>query len=48
MGQYITFEVMEGAYDIACPDQDCPAQVITYNLACPDQDCPAQVITYNI
>jgi len=26
MSQYITFEVMEGAYDISCPDQDCPAQ----------------------
>jgi len=26
MNQYITFEVMEGAYDISCPDQDCPNQ----------------------
>ena len=28
MQQYITFEVMEGAYDISCPDPDCPTQVI--------------------
>lgn len=26
MGQYILFEVMEGAYDISCPDRDCPHQ----------------------
>jgi hypothetical protein len=26
MSQYITFEVMEGAYDISCPDRDCPQQ----------------------
>jgi len=26
MQQYITFEVMEGAYDISCPDPDCPTQ----------------------
>jgi E3 ubiquitin-protein ligase RNF144 len=26
MYQYITFEVMEGAYDISCPDQECPTQ----------------------
>ena len=26
MQQYITFEVMEGAYDISCPDPDCPVQ----------------------
>ena len=25
--QYITFEVMEGAYDISCPDPNCPTQV---------------------
>ena len=25
--QYITFEVMEGAYDISCPDPNCPSQV---------------------
>ena len=25
--QYITFEVMEGAYDISCPDPHCPTQV---------------------
>merc|ERR1719225_1612633 len=24
--QYITFEVMEGAYDISCPDPHCPTQ----------------------
>lgn len=24
--QYITFEVMEGAYDISCPDPNCPSQ----------------------
>ena len=26
MQQYIAFEVMEGAYDISCPDPDCPTQ----------------------
>ena len=26
MSQYIMFEVMEGAYDISCPDRDCPIQ----------------------
>ena len=26
MHQYITFEVMQGAYDIACPDPDCDRQ----------------------
>jgi len=26
MQQYITFEVMEGAYDISCPDPECPTQ----------------------
>jgi len=26
MQQYISFEVMEGAYDISCPDPDCPNQ----------------------
>ena len=26
MSQYIMFEVMEGAYDISCPDRDCPTQ----------------------
>jgi len=26
MQQYITFEVMEGAYDISCPDPGCPIQ----------------------
>jgi len=26
MQQYITFEIMEGAYDISCPDPACPIQ----------------------
>ena len=26
MSQYITFEVMEGAYEISCPDQECEKQ----------------------
>ena len=26
MQQYIAFEVMEGAYDISCPDPACPSQ----------------------
>ena len=24
--RYIMFEVMEGAYDMSCPDRDCPIQ----------------------
>jgi hypothetical protein len=30
MQQYITFEVMEGAYDISCPDPECSSQVWCY------------------
>jgi len=26
MGQYITFEIMSGSYDISCPDPQCPLQ----------------------
>lgn len=26
MGQYVTFEVMSGSYDISCPDPDCDVQ----------------------
>ena len=25
--QYISFEVMEGAYDVSCPDPSCATQV---------------------
>ena len=31
--QYISFEVMEGAYDVSCPDPSCISQV-TCNLHC--------------
>ena len=27
MKQYISFEVMEGAYDVSCPDPSCATQV---------------------